>query len=344
MKADEITTAWLSSVLGGDVESVSYSRIGDGHVGTSLRLVLESPDPTVPASVVAKLPAEDERSLTLAASVRSYECEVKFYRELAGTVDIRVPECHHAEWEATTNDFVLLLEDMAPARQGDQIAGCTIDQAMTAVTALAGLHGPRWNDPTLAEIDWLSGNDTEGSADAFAMILPMLLPAFAETYAGYLTAEMLELAETFVGEVARFIRGRTGPRCLTHVDYRLDNMLFGTPTGGPPITVVDWQSPAHGSPATDLSYFCGAGLLPGERRVHERALVDAYVEALAAYSIDVDDQWLWEHYRREAFHGLVITMFTSTTVTMNERSQDMFGAMASRHLQHALDLDSLSLI
>lgn len=35
---------------------------------------------------------------------------------------------------------------------------------------------------------------------------------------------------------------------------------------------------------------------------------------------------------------------TSQMVTMNDRSLDMFGAMASRHLQHAIDLDSLSLV
>jgi hypothetical protein len=39
-----------------------------------------------------------------------------------------------------------------------------------------------------------------------------------------------------------------------------------------------------------------------------------------------------------------ITAMTSQMVTMNDRSLDMFGAMASRHLQHAIDLDSLSLI
>ena len=76
----------------------------------------------------------------------------------------------------------------------------------------------------------------------------------------------------------------------------------------------------------------------------ERELVAAYADALGAYDVDVDRDWLWEQYRREAFHGLFITAMTSQMVTMNDRSMDMFGAMASRHLQHALDLDSLSLI
>ena len=32
--------------------------------------------------------------------------------------------------------------------QGDQIAGCTPQEAQLAVEALAGLHGPSWCDPT----------------------------------------------------------------------------------------------------------------------------------------------------------------------------------------------------
>jgi hypothetical protein len=294
--------------------------------------------------VVAKLPAEDERSLLLAASVRSYELEVKFYRELATTVDIRVPHCHHAAWDAATNDFVLILEDMAPAEQGDQIAGCAPDRAEVAVRALAGLHGPHWDDAALSQIDWLGGNDPDGSSDGYALMWSMFFPGFASTYERYLTPAMLDLAERFGHEIVRFVEGRVRPFSLVHTDYRLDNMLFSVGEEGPPLTVVDWQSPTHGTPVTDLSYFCGAGLLPQDRRLIERSLLAAYADALAAYSVELDEHWLWDQYRREAFHGLIITVLTSQMVTMNPRSLDMFGAMASRHLQHALDLDSISLI
>ena len=77
MTPEELTSDWLSGVLGGPVESVTASPIGDGHVSTTLRLSLTSDDPTIPASVVAKVPAEDDRSRLLAASVRSYEREVE---------------------------------------------------------------------------------------------------------------------------------------------------------------------------------------------------------------------------------------------------------------------------
>ena len=344
MTPEELTSDWLSRVLGGSVESVTASPIGDGHVSTTLRLSLSSDDPAIPAAIVAKVPAEDDRSRLLAASVRSYEREVKLFQELAPTVDIRMPHCYHGEWDAATNDYVVLLEDMSPAVQGDQLAGCSLDRAELAVRELTRLHGPRWNDPTLSDIEWLTGNDPEASADGYALVWAALFPGFAATYAPYLTAEMLDLAERFGDHVGEYIGGRERPFSIVHTDYRLDNMLFGTEEGGPPITVVDWGSPAHAMPITDLSYFCGAGLLIDDRREHERDLVGVYADALRAYDVEVDPDWLWHQYRREAFHGLFITTMTSQMVTMNERSMDMFGAMASRHLQHALDLDSLAAI
>lgn len=344
MTPEELTSEWLSGVLGGPVDAVEARPVGDGHVSTTIRLTLRSDDPALPSSVIAKVPAEDDRSRALAASVRSYEREVKMFRELAPTVDIRMPHCYHGEWHAATDDYVVLLEDMAPAVQGDQIAGCSVERAELAVRELARLHGPRWNDPTLGDVDWLSGNDPEASPDGYSMLWTMMVPGFLAEYEPYLTPEQFDLAERFGEHIVSYIGGRERPFSLVHTDYRLDNMLFGETEGVPPITVVDWGSPAHSTPITDLSYFCGAGLLPEERRAHERELLAAYADALGAYDVDVDRDWLWASYRREAFHGLFIVVFTSQTVTMNDRSMDMFGAMASRHLQHALDLDSLSML
>ena len=81
-------------------------------------------------------------------AMRNYEREVRFYKEIAPTVGIRTPRCYHADWDRDSGLFVLLLEDLAPAQQGDQIDGCTLEQAALALDELAKLHAPRWADPT----------------------------------------------------------------------------------------------------------------------------------------------------------------------------------------------------
>jgi hypothetical protein len=344
MKPEEITADWLADVLGGDVGSIRQESIGDGLVGMNVRVTLTDAAPELPDSVVIKLPSLDLTSRATGIALRIYEREVKFYSSVANTVDIRVPHCHHATWNEASGDFVIVLEDMAPAHQGDQITGCSVDSAALAVVALAHLHGPRWNDPSLGDLEWLDRRSGSDDGAQLGALWQMFFAGFAETYRGYLTTEQFELAEQFGPVIPAWVDGRDGPETITHGDYRLDNMLFGVDAGGPPITVVDWQTPGHGSPATDLSYFCGAGLLPNDRGESERRLVDMYAAALTEYGVQVDEAWLWKHYRREAFAGVVMAVVASQVVGRSDRSEAMFAAMATRHLQHALETDSLSLV
>ena len=85
-------------------------------------------------------------------------------------------------------------------------------------------------------------------------------------------------------------------------------------------------------------------MLPPERREIERDLVEEYGSALAGYGIAVDPDDLWLHYRRDAYAGVVMTVIASQIVGTNDRSEAMFAAMATRHAQHVLDLDSESSI
>ena len=215
-----LTTAWISGVLGDEVTSMTVKRIGDGLVGMNLRLGLTyaSADAAGPATVVAKLPSPDPTSRATGIALRNYEREVLFYRDLASTVDIRVAHCHHAEWDPETGDFDLILEDLSPAAQGNQITGCTIEQARTAVVELARLHGPRWADPTLGDIEWLSRR-TDEDVERLSMLWGMFVPGFLGTYSTYLSPDAIAVVEAFgprlgdLGELAQ--RGAHGdPRRL----------------------------------------------------------------------------------------------------------------------------------
>jgi len=343
MGPDDINNERMSELMGADITLVTTSRIGDGLVGLNLRVGLECADPAVPSSVVIKLPSLDETSRATGMALRNYEREVKFYLGVADTVDIRVPHCHHGEWHESSGDFILVLEDMAPAEQGNQVTGCSPEMAVAAVEELAKLHAPRWDDPTLDDLDWLGGRSTPEDIAAVVGLWAMFMPSFLETYTHHLDAPQLDMLNAFGQRIEGWMNGRTGPKTVTHGDYRLDNLLFGDGTAAPRVTAVDWQTPGHGSPVVDLSYFCGAGLVPEERRTHDRALVRSYVSALSIGGVDADEAWVWEQYRRETFAGVVMAVIASQVVGESERSEAMFAAMATRHLQHAIDLDSLAL-
>jgi hypothetical protein len=339
-----LTPSWIREVTGWPVTSFSAQRIGDGMVGMNLRLTLEpAGSPGVPATVVVKLPSPDPVSRQTGIELRNYEREVGFYQHLAMTVDIRAPRCFHASWDAATGDFVLVLEDLAPAAIGNQISGCTPAQARDAVVELAGLHAPRWGDPSLDDIEFLSRRVDDDVAK-LEFIYQMTFPGFSAVYGRYLTTEQLALAERLGSSLRAWLELRTEPQCLTHGDYRLDNLFFATAEGGPTVAAVDWQTIGQGAGAADLSYFLGAGLPVEDRRTHERELVAVYVTEMERRGVSLAADETWEHYRRDTFAGVVMTVVASQIVGHTERGEQMFAAMATRHLQHALDLDAAALL
>ena len=338
-RPEDVTPEWLSAALGRPVESFTTQPVGTGQMADSVRFTLEPAEPA-PASVVLKFAAADDTSRATGVALRSYEIEVRWYQQIRPTVGIRTPHCHHAAVEPETGWFTLVLEDMAPAEQGDQLAGCSIDQAAIALEELAKLHAPRWGDPSLLDLDWFhKGND---AAAGTIMIVQGLFPGFRERYADRLTIEQQDLASRVAAGLPQLFEQRADmPITVTHGDYRLDNMLFGTDGTGPPHAVVDWQTATTGPGLADASYFLGAGLLPEDRRKHERELMQTYHQALLAGGVEGYD-WdaCWTDYRRFSYGGLVMAMAASMLVERTDRGDDMFMAMATRHCEQILDLDA----
>ena len=180
---EELTPQWLSAALGREVTSAEASAVGTGQMGSCYRLVLTG-DPALPATILAKLPATTPGMRELMHG--SYATEVRFYNQLCGTVDVTTPGCSYAaisEDPERRGSFTLLLEDLAPAEQGDQIAGCSPETVRAAVTNIAGLHGPRWSDPTLLEVEGftLPGPEDGAMLDAtFADAVDIVVAALSD--------------------------------------------------------------------------------------------------------------------------------------------------------------------
>ena len=72
---------------------------------------------------------------------------------------------------------------------------------------------------------------------------------------------------------------------MIHGDYRLDNLFFGSPGGGSPLTVFDWQLSTKGPGPTDIAYFMTFCLEPEHRRREENNLLKHYYDALLANGV-----------------------------------------------------------
>lgn len=339
-----LTPAFWEQVFGRDVSAGEPSRIGEGMIGANYRVAIKSSRSDVPASVVVKLPSPGDESRAAGIAHRTYEREAKFYMQLAETVDVRRPQCHWVEFDESSHDFVLVLEDLSPAVPGNQITGCSVDEAARAVVELAKLHGPRWGDPALYDVDWLQRRTARADGEVLQAAYQHLMTPFLATYSKYFTPRQHDLAVAFGSRLADWIEGRSTTLTLGHGDYRLDNLLFGSTAGGPPVAVVDWQTPNHGPAVVDVSYFLGAAVMPDVRRSIEGDLIDDYLVAIGAYGVELDRGAFLREYAHASFAGLVMAVVASMVVTKTERGEAMFAAMATRAAQHALDLDAYDLL
>lgn len=341
--AEMITAAWLGAALDEPVTTVATRPLGTGQMCDSVRVTYRVEGDDAPRTVVAKLPAADQGSRNTALAMRSYEKEVRFYQHLAGDLPVRTPTVRHADIDVDTASFVLLLDDLAPAEPGDQLAGCTPGVAEIAVAELVGLHAPRWGDATLLDHPWLSNDDPDGRA-MMAVLLPMLWDGFRDRYGTAVVDHVRRAGDLLFANVAAFMQvPDDGPRTITHGDYRLDNLLFSPAGAGTPptVTVVDWQTCAVGPALHDVAYFVGAGLDEHDRREHEHRLVTDYHRSLVAAGV-VGYGWdaCWRDYRRGTWAGLLMAVGAAMMVERTDRGDRMFLTMASRHARHALDLDA----
>jgi len=339
---DALTADWLGRALDTDVAAVSVTAIGTGQTGSSYRLDVSYADTTdLPATFVAKLPAAD-RSVRERVAL-GYRAEVAFYETVARTLKVPLPACYLSAISEDAQKFVLLLSDLAPAVQGDQLAGCTPDAARTAVVALAGLHGPRWCDP-----EWINFSGTvmpKPDADAaagFGELARMAADMFLERLGKWMTDSNRETLRVYPDSVARWLLLRPDRYALLHGDYRLDNLMFA-PDGS--VTVVDWQTISVGLPARDLAYFLSTSLDPDERGTHERELVAAYHEALLRHGVtDYSFDECWSDYRIGMLHSPLIATLGSAFSTTTERGDDMTLVMLERACAAIRDLGTLALV
>ena len=105
------------------VDSFTWLPIGAGQVGENARLTLAGQG-KIPPTLVAKFPSSDPVSKATGVSLQNYSREVYFYTDLGPTVDVQTPVLFTTEFDPTTHDFIIVMEDLAPGIQVDQLDGC----------------------------------------------------------------------------------------------------------------------------------------------------------------------------------------------------------------------------
>jgi hypothetical protein len=120
-------------------------------------------------------------------------------------------------------------------------------------------------------------------------------------------------------------------------------MIFATPRGGAPVTVLDWQSFAYGVGATDVAYFLAGALPPEVRRAAEPELLGLYHRTLTSEGVSgYGESELARDYGRGGYLLFLTAFFAAMIVTRTPRGDDMFMQMLGSAAEHMIEHGALA--
>lgn len=342
---EKITPEWLTQALQqanilnqSKVKSVEWSIIGTGKMGDNARLKLDyvGDAEAAPRSIIAKLPAADETARSMASAMGAYRKEVEFYQELAQHSSVNIPQVFVSLINNEGSDFIILMQDLAPAEAGNQLASESFLRAESVLLEAAKLHADFYQKTALLAHPAVTQTDKDSAAFGQSL-LEQQWPGFKERFGHSLSAECLAFGDQYIKQHVAWSQTYEGPKTLIHGDLRTENILY---THDNTAILVDWQTTMASCPLADVAYFLGGSLDTSTRRKHEKVLLQVYIGKLNALGIRLSIEDGWKQYRQYSIHALMITILGAMFSAPDERGDTMFLLMAQRHLQHCVDMEA----
>jgi hypothetical protein len=145
----ELDAEWIGAALS-DAEDfaglevtgvrVDAGSLNQGLVGSVVRIWLDyaRTNDSAPRTLIAKFAAPAGPLQDVFGAANVYERELRFYQELGERAGPAAPRCYYAAGEAGGEHFVLLLEDLAPARSVSAVGDVSDGATRSGVLRLEG--------------------------------------------------------------------------------------------------------------------------------------------------------------------------------------------------------------
>jgi hypothetical protein len=315
---EEITPEWLTQVLresGAILDTVSVIAIttntgeGDARGVTSdvAKLVVDydfdSGD--LPSKMVAKFASSDSKMHSEADRQGMYECEARFYTDLAPGITIRTPRAYFSGFDVRDRKMLILLEDLSGFRSVDVSGDCDREDARAALNQLAAVQTQWWNRPELGDYTWMSQPDLSQDRDQLTERLTGFTARFLTVAGEYVPPGIESIAHAMSTKILDLYGlAMTRQKTIVHGDYRTANLFFDDDSDGKAeVIAFDWQSTGSFGFARDISHFLISSFAVSSRRAIERSLVDEYYEILVEGGVSDLSYAEFEDQIREALLG-----------------------------------------
>ena len=301
-------------VLGdGVVRNVAVESSRATLLSRIIRLRLEydgDAEQDAPRSVIYKtgLPGRSDGSWTAGRQ------EVAFYTQVAAAMSERlVPRCFDASWDADTNAWHLLLEDLTDSHVGATTWPLppTTDQCEKILQTLARIHAQWWDNSRLGVSigTWLD----HGAINQYLQRFTDRFERFTNRLGDRLPRERRDLYEQFIDAAPHLLARYHSHRNMSvvHGDAHVWN-FFLPRDDGDDVRLFDWDAWRVGVAANDLAYMMATHWYPDRRRRMERPLLDHYHTALVAHGVrGYDRRALDDDYRLSVLWQLMTPVWQS---------------------------------
>jgi hypothetical protein len=235
------------------------------------------------------------------------ETEVRYYRDLAEEVGVRVPGVAFVDIDDGTGDAVVVQEDIVVGggRCLDARDEYSLDMVRETLGELARLHAATWGAADLLAVPWLAPR-LEPMVDLYDV--ERLQELLDDGRAADLVPELRDA--TRLGAALRRV-AELPTTCMIHGDTHSGN-VFVDRAGR--VGWFDWQLGQRGSWSVDVAYHLGTVLPVETRRAHEADLLRHYLDRLAAGGAPAPDfEQAWDLYVRSAPWGYFLWAITTIT-------------------------------
>ncbi len=339
---ERMTAAWLESALDVAIVSVEVKPIseGTGFAGSVYRVHLNYGESGVelPDTLIWKTVSGDERTREFLTTLGAYEREARFYGQLASGIEL-APRPYFSDFDSDSGAFCLITEDVSYMRPGDQVEGCTFEEAMAVTQYVARLHSTFWTELPDERLNWAPAFD--GGSGYFERMHSVAWRQLERSF-DHVPGGLIEAARRIAPRVSEIkTRLSQPPVTLVHGDLRLDNIFLENSSGAGGIKLIDWQAIRLGRGMYDLAYFLSTSVPVDLRATKQDELVSIYLESLSLNGVtgytleDCNEDFRWALLDIVTFVGVI----GSTLDFQSDRGLELANTIMSR-LSHALEDNS----
>lgn len=350
MHVDEITPEWITHALveGGYLKSASVKSIekkilGDakGFLSSVVQVKIEydTIQQDAPGSVVVKIEPEPGGFKDFGDELNAFEREIRFYKEVAPNLSIRLPELYYAVDKSPA--YSMAMEDLSSFVPGDQLVGMHEQQVITTVEEIARIQALYWNNEALAKLKWMPdtnsmSNDYIGKWESFVENFGYCLSDAGKE----LCSKLAHNIEWKGAEISK--RQKT----IVHSDLREDNLLFPPPESNDSILIIDWQIAVKSIGAFDVARLFGGSEVPKERKGHEFKILKRWHDTLLQNGVE---GYTWEDAIYDLRLGMLSYLcypvhFHEEIINSQGRTKLLAETIFSRSFASAVDIEAGSVL